>query len=286
MLNSTLIMANAFGDQMETNYRQMFGSSEPAYAELLNTAGRLTIEIIATSDALYHNAEHTMLVTLVGQEIYRGRHLRERVTPQDWLHYTLALLCHDIGYVRGVCSGDTQQSFVVDAEGNRFTPSRGASDASLTPYHVERGKIFVRERLGQNSEFDVERISRAIELTRFPVPDNEDHSETKSEAGLVRAADLIGQMADPRYLQKLTNLYHEFVETGAAEKLGYESAADLADGYPKFYWNVVEPYIEDAIQYLQLTQEGKQWVANLHSIVFAIEHGQNAFGPFRETDAD
>lgn len=273
MLNFTCLAADAFSDQLIVNYRQMFGSLEPSYPEILNSAGRLAIEIIANSDALYHNAEHTMLVTLVGQEIFRGRHLREKVTPQDWLHYIVALLCHDIGYVRGVCSGDTATSFVIDEAGNQFTPPRGASDACLTPYHVERGKIFVRERLTQAAEIDAERVIKAIELTRFPVPKSNDHQDTKSEAGLVRAADLIGQLADPRYLLKLTNLYYEFVESGAAAQLGYEDAADLAEAYPGFFWNVVEPFISDAVAYLQLTQEGKQWIANLHSHVFSMEHG-------------
>ena len=72
-------------------------------------------------------------------------------------------------------------------------------------------------------------------MTRFPVPETSDHQDTKSEAGLVRAADLIGQLADPRYLQKLINLYHEFDETGAAAQLGYKDAADLADAYPSFF---------------------------------------------------
>jgi hypothetical protein len=118
-------------------------------------------------------------------------------------------------------------------------------------------------------------------LTRFPVPETSDHQDTKSEAGLVRAADLIGQLADPRYLQKLTNLYHEFDETGAAAQLGYKDAADLADAYPSFFWDVVEPFIAEAVEYLQLTQEGKQWIAILHSHVFSMEHNQYAFGPLR-----
>ena len=183
MLNFTCLAADAFSDQLSVNYRQIFGSLEPSHPEILNSAGRLAIEIIANSDALYHNAEHTMLVTLVGQEIFRGRHLREQVPPRDWFHYTMALLCHDIGYVRGVCSGDTNTSFVIDEAGNRFTPPRGASDACLTPYHIERGKIFVRERLTQAAEVYAERIIRAIELTRFPVPETSDHRDIKSEAG-------------------------------------------------------------------------------------------------------
>jgi hypothetical protein len=47
---------------------------------------------------------------------------------------------------------------------------RGASDAVLTPYHVTRGKRFVRERFGQSDALDGDRIARAIELTRFRRP--------------------------------------------------------------------------------------------------------------------
>jgi len=159
--------------------------------------------------------------------------------------------------------------------------ARGPEKAVRWVFNIETWyQIFVRERGGPVPFVDEERVVRAIELTRFPIPDDSDHQETKTEAGLLRAADLIGQLADPRYLQKLSNLYHEFVETGTAEKLGLTSAADLADRYPGFYWNAVQPYIANAIEYLRLTQEGKQWIANLHSHVFAIEHGQFRFGPF------
>ncbi len=86
---------------------------------------------------------------------------------------------------------------MIDDSGNRVTPPRGATDAFLTPYHVDRGKIFVRERCGPIPFIDEERVVKAIELTRFPIPDSSDHQETKTEAGLVRSADLIGQLADP-----------------------------------------------------------------------------------------
>lgn len=284
MLNFATLKIDALGDVLEHNYREVFGSNEPIYAQKLSLAARLVLEVIANSDALYHDVDHTMLVTLVGQEILRGRHVKTQLTPDDWLHYTVATLCHDIGYVRGVCAADTADSFVIDEAGNRVTPPRGASDAFLTPYHISRGKIAVRERLGPLPYYDVERIVRAIELTRFPMTDKEDLRETDTEAGLVRAADLIGQLADPNHLLKFNRLYYEFVETGEAVKLGYKSPADLADTYPSFYWGVVSPYIGDAIQYLELTQEGKQWIANLHSNVFAVEHMQSRLGPFRGQD--
>ena len=94
--------------------------------------------------------------------------------------------------------------------------------------------MFVRNRLSQ-SVFDGDRIARAIELTRFPVPDDDDHADTNSEAGLVRAADLIGQLADPRYPEKPNALFYEFVETGTAKQLGFRAPPIWAT-YPTFFW--------------------------------------------------
>jgi hypothetical protein len=168
---------------------------------------------------------------------------------------------------------------VIDASGNTVTPPRGASDAFLTPYHVERGKIFVRERFAPVPFIDEERVAAAIELTRFPVPEDEDHAATDTEAGLVRAADLIGQLGDPLYLRKLNALYYEFVETGVAEKLGYSNPADLVESYPQFYWSKIERYIGDALRYLEMTMEGKQWIATLYSHIFEIEHNRRRMGP-------
>jgi hypothetical protein len=204
----------------------------------------------------------------------------KRVSPDDWLHFMGACLLHDIGYVRGVCPGDTDTEFVIDAEGNHVTPPRGATDAFLTPYHVDRGILFTMSRGKEVPYVDTERLARAIELTRFPVPDSADHQETDTEAGLVRAADLIGQLGDPDHMRRLTALYYEFVETGTADRLGYTSAADLAEDYPAFFWNMAQPYLKDALKYLQLTQEGKQWIANMHSHLFTVEHGQLHLGPF------
>ncbi|MGB3264943.1 MAG: metal-dependent phosphohydrolase, partial [Microcoleus sp.] len=113
-----------------------------------------------------------------------------------------------------------------------------------------------------------------IELTRFPVPAGEDHRDTANYPGLVRAADLIGQLSDPRYLQKGAAVFYEFEETGQNQVLGYRNPGDLRDGYPKFYWNVVYRYVKDAIGYLELTQQGKQIVANLNANVFRVEHSE------------
>jgi hypothetical protein len=97
-------------------------------------------------------------------------------------------------------------------------------------------------------------------------------------SGLVRAADLIGQLADINYLRKQPALFNEFRETGTSEKLGYKSVEDLRVDYPHFFWKMVRPYI-GALRYLQITQEGKQWASNLYANVFSMEHRGQTPGP-------
>jgi hypothetical protein len=281
MLNPAHLIADALGEELVRIYRDVFGDREPDYASIARTAAKLVVERIANSDALYHDSDHTVMVTLVGQAIFRGRILVEELREGDWLHFTVALLFHDIGYLRGICPGDSEDLFVINQQGDTVRAPRGASDAFLTPYHIERGKIFARHRCTHLTLIDAERIARAIELTRFPVPKDNDHAETDTEPGLVRAADLIGQLADPFYPRKLNALYQEFAETGVAEQLGYKSPADVAERYPKFFWEKVEPYIGDALQHLARTVEGKQWIANLYAHVFVEEHARWRPGPQR-----
>jgi hypothetical protein len=163
--------------------------------------------------------------------------------------------------------------YVSNLAGEKVGVPEGATDASLTPYHVARSKLFVRQRFSDAIvDLDIPLIEKNIEHTRFPVPEDEAHKSTGDFPGLVRAADLIGQLADINYLRKQPALFNEFRETGASEKLGYKSVADLRDNYPDFFWQKVRPYIGDALRYLRITQEGKQWVANLYANVFSMEH--------------
>jgi hypothetical protein len=88
-------------------------------AERLDGAARMALECLGKSDALYHNVEHTFLVTLAGQDILHGRMLTERLEPDDYSHLIVACLLHDIGYVRGILTGDGKDQFVVVAVGQR-----------------------------------------------------------------------------------------------------------------------------------------------------------------------
>jgi hypothetical protein len=275
MFNPTQIVIEAFVDELTGMYGRTYGVLEPNNPGIISFVARLALENIANSDAAYHDVNHTIMVTLVGQEILRGRHIIVGgVTPREWLHFIVSLLCHDIGYVRGICRGDGNGEYVVNMAGDKVKVPDGSTDAAMTPYHVARSKIFVRERFGKValSHIDTMEIEANIEHTRFPVPQDEQHSPTSDFPGLLRAADLIGQLADINYLRKTAALYHEFRETGMAEKLGYASPADLRASYPQFFWNVVRPFIGDALRYLRVTQDGQLWIANLYANVFSTEH--------------
>ena len=279
MLYPSLMLADALADRLVDSYQEMFGCHQVERADFVATAARLAMQLIGDSDALYHDAQHTALVTLVGQDIQRGRMLHRNLDPDDWTHLTLAMLLHDIGYVRGVCPGDRPGHCIVDEAGTTVAMPRGASDAWLAPYHIERGKIAVRARFSRYPNIDVARIARAIERTRFPVPEDADHAGTDDEAGLVRAADLIGQLADPLYLRRAGALFYELSETGVAAKLGYVTPADLIEKYPAFYWNRIEPYIGPALRCLRRTMAGKDWEAHLYANVFTVEHQLRVLGP-------
>jgi hypothetical protein len=255
------------------DFRESFGSGHDEVAELLGALSRSAIECIAKSDCLYHTFEHTMLVTLVGREILRGRMLLERVEPQDYSHLIAACLLHDIGFVRGILSGDTKTEYVVDPSGKTVRLPRGASDASLTAYHVDRSKIFAFERLGSSPVIDAARVAQAIELTRFP-PAAESANTTVLEPRLVQAADLIGQLGDPFYPNKANALYRELEEAGKNRQLGYSCPADLVEKYPQFYWSYVSTHIEEGKKYLGFTVPGRQWIANLNDHLFGAEHSR------------
>jgi hypothetical protein len=269
MITVPELAAESLGSFLSADMKRAFGSSHARLTELIPSVARLALECIGNSDALYHNVEHTMLVTLVGRDILRGRALLTRTTAGDWAHLLVACLMHDIGYVRGILTGDHDGNYIIDASGKTVTLPRGSSDAALSPYHVDRSKLFVLDRVSEVKLLDEERIVRAIEFTRFPV--SADEGEIDEEASLLRAADLIGQLGDPRYLYKANALYCEFQEIGLNRQLGYQSPADLVDLYPQFYWNSVSCHVQTAIRYLSVTESGRQWIANLYSNIFRAE---------------
>src|SRR5213075_1944996 len=128
MITLPALAAEALGSFLASDIKDRFGASHTRLAEVIPFAARLALECIGNSDALYHNVEHTMLVTLAGRDILRGRALLAHTTAEDYAHLMVACLLHDIGYVRGILKDDGPDGYVVDAAGGRVKLPRGSSD--------------------------------------------------------------------------------------------------------------------------------------------------------------
>lgn len=273
MLNMVEVTIEAFVAELKDGYRRTWGDVEPEIPSIIAWAAATSLEVIAQSDALYHDVDHTIHVTLVGQELLRGQHIKAGgVSPNDWLQVVVSLLCHDIGYVRGICRRDDGRSCATGRGDEVVTLPDGATDAALTSWHVDRGRLFVEERFSRAPRIDVEAVKRNILCTRFPVPGAEERREVDGYPRLVRAADLIGQLSDPRYLKKIPALFYEFEETGVNRQLGYRHPDDLRRNYPRFYWSSVHPCVADALELLSFTQRGFQIRSHLFANVFMVEH--------------
>jgi hypothetical protein len=282
MITIPELTAQALGSFLASETRGRFGASNADLGDLLPYAARLALDCIGNSDALYHNVEHSMLVTMAGHDILIGRALVRPTTADDYANFIMACLIHDIGYVRGVVQGDEDDSFVADVTGRTVRLPRGASDAALAPYHVDRSKLFALERLDSTERLDAARSARAIEYTRVPYATPSSDDDLNEEEGLLlRAADLIGQLGDPNYMKKSNALFYEFEEIGLNKTLGYETPADIVYKFPQFYWTNVAPQIQTAIRYLNVTSSGRQWIANLYGNVFRAEREVNLSGPQR-----
>jgi hypothetical protein len=283
MITIPELTAQALGAFLTSETKGRFGASHASLPELLPYAAKLALECIGNSDALYHNVEHTMLVTLVGHDLLMGRAFLRPTTASDYAHFILACLIHDIGYVRGTVHGDEEDAYVIDGSGQTIELPVGSSDAALAPYHVDRSKLFAVERLDAVDEIDAARIARAIEYTRFPyatATTREFTDDLDDEEGLLlRAADLIGQLGDPNYMKKSNALFYEFEEVGLNKTLGYKTPADVVYKYPQFYWTNVAPQIQTAIRYLNVTSSGRQWIGNLYGNVFRAERELRLSGP-------
>ena len=282
MFDPQEVVIEEFVHVLKAAYHQTYSTLESDFAEILAWTGRLALENIANSDSLYHNVEHTIMVTQVGQAILRGKHLHEGgVTPRNWLHFVIALLCHDIGYVKGACRNDKGNLIATGVNNEMVEVSSDWTNAVITPYHVDRGKLFVRERFGGKTQFDVdvETIVGYIEMTRFPVPPGDMYRDTEHFPGLVRGADFVGQLADPNYLRKIPALFYELQEAGANKPLGYSCPGDVRDQYTHFYFDTVMPHIGPSLDYLRATHEGRQWIANLQSHVYHVEEMNRGRSP-------
>lgn len=267
---------NHFLACISDRYRAMFGQKGARYDRIFSIIAAPVLSKLAAGDAPYHTVDHTLQVISVGQALLEGKqHYDGSVSPRDWLNTLVSLLCHDIGYVKGLCEGDrpSYQQYSDGKGGHIYLPAM-ATGAALGEHHIDRSQAYVATRLSQNLYVDHVAVQWNIEMTRFPVPQDLRYEDTLSYGGLCRAADLLGQLSDPQYLRKLPALFEEFEETGINRTLGYRTPEDLRANYPDFYRHVMYPYIRLHIRYLNVTPAGRKHLAHLYTNVRLAKSAQ------------
>ncbi|NEQ45244.1 MAG: metal-dependent phosphohydrolase [Leptolyngbya sp. SIOISBB] len=256
-------------------YRMLFGQNAPAFDQALIEVTTTALESISQSDAPYHTLEQTLQVMKIGQLILEGKqHYDGDVSPRDWLQFLAALSCQNIGYVKGVFERDDHSNYLYyDGKLGFIKLFSRATGAALSECHVDRSKAYVAINL-IHPQITVETVQEMIEMTRFPIPHQSKYQHKLNYPGLCRAADLLGQICDLDYLQKLPALFQEFEEIGMNRALGYTTPADLQDQYPYFFWQVIYPYVKGSMRYLSATVDGRRAIAQLYTNVCMAELNQ------------
>jgi hypothetical protein len=131
--------------------------------------------------------------------------------------------------------------------------------------HIQRGIDFSRDYLSQKGfhENQIQSVKNILTCTGLKIDYDSFPFYSKEERIIsyaVGTADLIAQMADNDYIEKLPLLFHEFKEAyhfEGVEKLKktgallYESPRDLMEKTPYFY----EKYVKERLKKMQSMHE-------------------------------
>jgi hypothetical protein len=167
----------------------------------------------------YHDFSHSIDTFLAVMRFVDGYNLTNAPFGQQTASRLLSsALFHDTGYI--------QRDWDTFGTGAKYTRE-----------HVLRSKEFVRENRSilELSAEAVEEINHYIDstgLTPNVRTDTEAPARDQMASALLGAADIVAQMADRMYLEKLLFLYYEFREAGIH---GYETEFDIIRKTVEFY---------------------------------------------------
>lgn len=165
----------------------------------------------------YHNLTHTLDALLATARLMDGRaSVKTKFDVRLAVNLLLAALLHDTGYI--------QEEWDVEGTGAKYTK-----------LHVERSISFVEKNAGNFhiAADDVKLISRLILCTGLKADSNRGLAGDTGEAGaILGTADLLGQMSDRAYLEKLLFLYYEFREASID---GFNTTYDILKNTLSFY---------------------------------------------------
>ncbi len=210
----------------------------------------------------YHDFSHAAETCLALTRLIHGAKIAGREFSQQEITTSLiAALLHDAGFI--------QEADDVDGTGAKYTAT-----------HVERSGIFLErhsESYGLSAEeVDNGRIMILYTSLSIPLEDVEASTENVAQLGkLLGAADLMAQMADRYYLEKLLYLYDEFKE---ADVGNYHGPVDMLRQTVGFFAVVDDRLasITEMINTYFTNHFRERWRININLYAQAIER-QHAY---------
>jgi hypothetical protein len=167
----------------------------------------------------YHNLGHTMDALLASARLLDGYNLMNAKAPAALAaNLLVAALVHDTGYI--------QESWDTIGTGAKYTKG-----------HVERSVVFLNNNRKEMrlAPADASLIGNIIRCTGLQISWTDisfDNTVEKAVGTMLGTADLLGQMSDRAYLEKLLFLYYEFRE---ADVPGYNTEYDIIRNTVSFY---------------------------------------------------
>lgn len=177
----------------------------------------------------YHDLKHTTDSLLAMARLIHGASVNGLTLPdRDVLLGLGATLFHDTGYI--------QKESDLDGTGAKYTI-----------IHVERSVAFMEKYFAASGfsyrDFDYCRCCVQCTGLQTKIGEIQFESAYNREVGcMLGTADLLGQMGDRTYLERLPFLYREFKE---AEVPGFESELDLLRKTPAFWELTKQRFVEE-----------------------------------------
>ena len=174
------------------------------------------------SNTKYHNLEHTLMVTLATARLIHGcAEAGFEFDTENILTGLLAALYHDVGLIQA-------------------DHDKSGTGAKYTIGHEKRSVAFMRSNLAHwaFTSAQMNDCAALIKCTNLKLEVSEIGFRDQSLAligKIVGSSDLLAQIADRQYLEKLFLLFKEFEEAGIP---GFVSESELLEKTEDFYHHV------------------------------------------------
>ncbi len=174
------------------------------------------------SNTKYHDLEHTLMVTLATARLIHGCAVGGYgFASENILTGLLAALFHDSGLIQ------TRR----DKKGTGAKYTIGHEKRSVTLMR----KNLIKKGVSERQMDDCEQLIKCTNLRMHISEIDFRNGEIEYLGKIVGSSDLLAQMADRHYLEKLILLFKEFEEAGIP---GFESEAALLEKTEGFYKDV------------------------------------------------